>query len=44
MKYDLIQSDRRGGKLRSLGSIDNLFIDKAVIEDCVNNHKNLSCA
>ena len=35
VKYDLIQLDQRGGKARSLGSIDNLFI---------NNHKNLSCA
>ena len=30
MKHDLIQLDQRGGKARSLGSIDNLFIDKAV--------------
>ena len=44
MRYDLIQLDQRGGKARSLGSIDNLFIDKAVLEDCINNHKNLSCA
>ena len=44
MKHDLIQLDQRGGKARSLGSIDNLFIDKAVLEDCINNHKNLSCA
>ena len=44
MKYDLIQVDQRGGKARSLGSIDNLFIDKVVSEDCINNHKNLSCA
>ena len=35
MKYDLIQLDERGGKARSLGSIDNLFIDKAVLEDCI---------
>ena len=42
MKYDLIQLDQRGGKTRSLGSIDNLFIDKAILEDCINNHKNLS--
>ena len=33
MKYDLIQLDQRGSKARSLGSID-----------CINNHKNLSCA
>ena len=44
MKYDLIQLDQRGGKARSLGSIDSLFINKAVLEDCINNHKNLSCA
>ena len=37
----LLQLDQRGGKARSLGSIDNQFIDKAV---CINNHKNLSCA
>ena len=43
MKHDLIQLDQRGGKARSLGNIDNLFIDKAVLEDCINNHKNLSC-
>ena len=30
MKYDLIQLDQRGGTARSLGSIDNLFINKAV--------------
>ena len=42
--HDLIQLDQRGGKARSLGSIDNLFIDKAILEDCINNHKNLSCA
>ena len=34
MKYDLIQLDQSGGKARSLGSIDNLFIDNAVLEDC----------
>ena len=39
MKHDLIQLDQHGGKARSLGSIDNLFIDKAVLEDCINNHK-----
>ena len=44
MKHDLIQLDQHGGKARSLGSIDNLFIDKAVLEDCINNCKNLSCA
>ena len=44
MKYDLIQLNQRGGKAKSLGSIDNLFIDKAVLEDCINNHKNRSCA
>ena len=44
MKYDLIQLDQRGGKANSLGSTDNLFIAKAVSEDCIDNHKNLSCA
>ena len=44
IKYDLIQLDQCGGKARSLGSIDNLFIDTAIQEDCINNHKNLSCA
>ena len=44
MKYDLIQLDQRKGKARSLGSIDNLSIVKAVLENCINNHKNLSCA
>ena len=43
MKHDLIQLDQRGGKARSLGSIDNLFIDKAILDNCINNHKNLSC-
>ena len=43
MKHDLIQLDQCRGKARILGSIDNLFIDKAILEDRINNHKNLSC-
>ena len=40
-KYML--QDQRGGMPGSMGYIDNLLIDKAILEDATKNNKNLSC-
>ena len=40
-KYML--QDQRGGMPGSMGYIDNLLIDKAILEDATKNSKNLSC-
>ena len=38
-----MQLDQRGGTPGSMGCIDNLLIDKAILEDATKNSKNLSC-
>lgn len=38
-----MQLDQRGGVKGSMGCIDNLSIDKAILEDANKNKKNLSC-
>ena len=42
-KYHLMQLDQRGGVKGSMGCVDNLLIDKAILEDACKNKKNLSC-
>ena len=39
----LLQLDQRGSKPGSMGYIDNLLLDKAILEDAKRNRKNLSC-
>ena len=39
----LLQLDQRGSKPGSMGCIDNLLLDKAILEDAKRNRKNLSC-
>ena len=39
----LLQLDQRGSKAGSMGCIDNLLLDKAILEDAKRNRKNLSC-
>ena len=41
-KYSLMQLDQRGGVKGFMGCIDNLLIDKAILEDAKKNKKNLS--
>ena len=38
----LLQVDQRGGRVDTKGYIDNLLIDKTVVEDAKINQKNLS--
>ena len=38
-----MQIDQRGGVKGSMGCIDNLLIDKALLEDATKNAKNISC-
>jgi len=38
-----MQVDQRGGVKGSMGCIDNLLIDKAILEDAAKNAKNISC-
>ena len=42
-QYNYIQIDQRGCTPGSMGCIDNLLIDKAVLEDAQFGRKNLSC-
>jgi len=42
-KYKYMQIDQRGCSTGSMGCIDNLAIDKAVLEDAEIRRKNLSC-
>ena len=42
-KNDLMQIDQRGGKAKSMGTVDNLLIDKMILEDAHFRKKNLSC-
>lgn len=42
-KFNLMQLDQRGGTKGSMGCVDNLLIDKAILEDASKNKKNLSC-
>ena len=39
----LLQLDQRGSKPGSMGCIDNLLLDKAILEDPKRNRKSLSC-
>ena len=32
-KYRLMQIDQRGGKAKTIGCVDNLLIDKMILED-----------
>lgn len=41
--HKYMQLDQRGGVPGSKGCIDNLLIDKAILEDATKNNKNLSC-
>ena len=41
--HKYMQLDQRGGMPGSMGCIDNLLIDKAILEDATKNNKNLSC-
>jgi len=41
--HKYMQLDQRGGTPGSMGCIDNLPIDKAILEDATKNSKNLSC-
>ena len=38
-----MQIDQRGGVKGSMGCIDNLLVDKALLEDATKNAKNISC-
>ena len=38
-----MQIEQRGGVKGSMGCIDNLLIDKALVEDATKNAKNISC-
>ena len=38
-----MQLDQRWGMPGSMGRIDNLLIDKAILEEARKNNKNLSC-
>ena len=40
---NLMQIDQRGGKAKSMGTIDNLLIDKMILKDAHFHKKNLSC-
>ena len=40
---NLMEIDQRGGKAKSMGTIDNLLIDKMILEDAQFQKKNLSC-
>ena len=42
-KNNLMQIDQIGGKAKSMGTIDNLLIDKMILEDAHFHKKNLSC-
>ena len=42
-KYRLMQIDQRGRKARTMGCVDNLLIDKMVLEDAHFQKKNLTC-
>ena len=42
-RHQLMQVDQRGCKHGSMGCIDNLLIDKAILEDAQSNRKNISC-
>ena len=42
-RYHQMQIDQRGGAKGSMGCIDNLLIDKAILEDATKNAKNISC-
>lgn len=42
-KNNLMQIDQRGSKAKSMGTIDNLLIDKMILEDAHFHKKNLSC-
>ena len=43
-KYRLIQIDQKGGKAKTMGCVDNLLIDKMVLEDAHFQKKNLTCS
>ena len=40
--HKYMQLDKRGGMPGSMGCIDNLLIDKAILEDATKNNKDLS--
>ena len=42
-KNNLMLTDQRGGKAKSMGTIDNLLIDKMILENAHFHKKNLSC-
>ena len=39
-----MQIDQRRGKAKTMGCVDNLLIDKVVLEDAHYQKKNLSCS
>ena len=41
--HKYMQLDQRGGMPGSAGCIDNVLIDKAILEDATKKNKNLSC-
>ena len=41
--HQLMQIDQKGCKQGSMGCIDNLLMDKAILEDAQFNRKNLTC-
>ena len=43
LDHKYMQIDQRGGMPGSMGCIDNLLIDKTILEDATKNTKNLSC-
>lgn len=43
-KYRLMQIDQRERKAKAMGYVDNLLIDKMVLEDAHFQKKNLSCS
>ena len=43
-KYNLMQIDQRGGKIKSMGTVDNLLIDKMIWGDAHFHKKNLPCS
>ena len=43
-KFDMLQCDQRGGRRGTWGVMDNLLIDRMILEECRMRNKNLNCA
>ena len=43
-EYNLMESQQRGAKSECSGTMDNLLIDRMVLQDCVRGGRNISMA